>query len=185
MNVFVLDKDPIVAAQMHCNAHVVKMILESAQMLSTVHRMCDGTLETRASKSGKSKVKYWRHEQPELEAALYKAVHMKHPCTIWTQESKANYQWHYQLFKALSEEYQYRYGKVHTTWTKLKDVLSNNPRNIPDGGLTPFKLAMGAQPQCINNDDPVGSYRKFYKTKQARFKMNWTKRPVPEWFTSP
>ena len=42
MNIFVLDKDPHIAAQMHCDRHVPKMIVESAQMLSTAHRLLDG-----------------------------------------------------------------------------------------------------------------------------------------------
>ena len=32
MNIFVLDKDPIISAQMQCDKHIVKMPLESAQM---------------------------------------------------------------------------------------------------------------------------------------------------------
>ena len=42
MNIFYLDRDPVIAAQMMCDKHVVKMILESAQMLSTAHRVLDG-----------------------------------------------------------------------------------------------------------------------------------------------
>ena len=187
MNIFILDNDPKEAAKMHCNKHVSKMIVESGQMLSTVHRILDGALQKKPSKSGKSMVKYWEHPNSSLESVLYKAVHVNHPCTIWSRESIANYTWHYDLFVALSEEFTHRYGKIHATWTKLKDALKNPPKNIPSIGLTPFKLAMGAQPQCINNDDPIGSYRKFYMTKQNRFKMTWTKREVPYWFeyTSP
>ena len=58
MNIFILNEDPIKAAQDQCDKHVVKMIVESAQMLSTVHRMLDGTIETRKSKSGKTNVKH-------------------------------------------------------------------------------------------------------------------------------
>jgi len=46
MNVFYLDRNPITAAQMHCDKHVVKMILEYAQLLSTAHRLLDGTPAT-------------------------------------------------------------------------------------------------------------------------------------------
>jgi hypothetical protein len=59
MNIFVLDKNPIKAAQQHCDKHVVKMILESAQMLSTAHRILDGKPEMRRSASGKTMQKYW------------------------------------------------------------------------------------------------------------------------------
>ena len=59
MNIFYLDPRPDTAAEMHCDKHVVKMIVESAQMLSTVHRMLDGKMERRLSKSGKVRVQYW------------------------------------------------------------------------------------------------------------------------------
>jgi hypothetical protein len=67
------------------------------------------------------------------------------------------------------------------TQTKLLDELEQPPRNIPDGGLTPFKLAMSSNPECIFTD-AIKSYRAFYKTKQDRFKMVWTGRKIPQWF---
>ena len=84
MNIFILDKHPVVAAQQQCDKHVVKMIVESAQMLSTAHRMLDGHVEKRLSKSGKRMINYWYHNIPEKEELLYKAVHHGHPCTVWT-----------------------------------------------------------------------------------------------------
>jgi len=180
MNIFVLHKDPVKAAQDQCDKHVVKMIVESAQMLSTVHRMLDGTTETRPSKSGKTMVKYWKLDD-RRENLLYKAVHMNHPCTVWTRESSSNYRWHYEHFVALCREYTYRYGKTHKTEELLGLELGLLPKNIPIGDYTPFKLAMGSNPECMFTD-PVKSYRAFYKTKQERFKMEWTKREVPGWF---
>ena len=59
MNIFVLDKDPHIAAQMHCDKHVPKMIVESAQMLSTAHRLLDGEEYMAPSKSGKRMVKHY------------------------------------------------------------------------------------------------------------------------------
>jgi hypothetical protein len=182
MNIFALDNSPDIAAQYHCDKHVPKMIVESAQMLSTCHRILDGVETKRLSKSGKRQVKYWLHPDSHLETILYKAVHMNHPCTVWTRESLVNYNWHYDLFKQLANEFTHRYGKLHASWLKLKDILSVPPKNIPNLGSTPFKLAMGAQPQCINYNDPIGSYRDFYQTKQDLFKMTWTKRNTPTWF---
>jgi hypothetical protein len=181
MNIFILHEDPIKAAQDQCDKHVVKMIVESAQMLSTVHRMLDGTLETRPSKSGKRMVKYWKLDEARKEDLYYKAVHMYHPCTVWTAESSSNYRWHYEHFVALCREYTYRYGKIHSTETKLGLELGLLPKNIPMADYTPFKLAMGSNPECMFKD-PVKSYRAFYQTKQKRFKMEWTKRQVPGWF---
>ena len=180
MNIFILDNDPVKAAQLQCDKHVVKMIVETAQLLSTAHRMLDGKLETRLSKSGR-KQKYYALDGT-AEDTFYRACHHNHPSNIWARESKANYQWLYKHFTALCDEYTYRYGKMHATDTKLRYVLNATPRNIPNSDLTPFRLAMGSNPECIDNNDPVGSYRKFYQTKQDRFKMAWTKRNIPEWF---
>ena len=78
MNLFILNVDPIVAAQDQCDKHVVKMIVESGQMLSTVHRMLDGTETKRRSVSGKTMTKYY--ELPdEREDIIYKACHFNHP----------------------------------------------------------------------------------------------------------
>jgi hypothetical protein len=162
MNIFILDKDPVIAAQMQCDKHVVKMILESAQMLSTAHRILDGD---------------------DVDERLYKVAHKSHPCTLWVMESKENYKWLYQHFVALAVEYNFRYNKTHKSYAKLSEVLSQPPKNIPKGrGLTEFRLAMSKYPECIFKSEPVKSYRAYYKTKTDKFKMVWTKREQPEWF---
>ena len=185
MNIFILSLDPVEAAQMQCDKHVPKMLVESGQMLSTAHRVLDGKLTRKPSKSGKTMVKYWDLYEgaDDLEAELlyYKAVHVGHPCTVWSMESDSNYRWHWEHMKALADEYTYRYGKFHKTERELLWQIQSPPRNIPKGPMTPFKLAMTANPECMF-DDPVKSYRAFYQTKQYRFPMVWTKRPVPEWF---
>ena len=181
MNIFYLDKDPIIAAQMQCDKHVVKMVVESAQMLSTTHRIIDGSLERRKSISGKTMSKYYALPDSR-ENVLYKAVHMKHPCTIWTCQSNNNYNWHYVHWKALCSEYAYRYGKRHNSEVLLDKYLVSPPHNIEVGYKTPLPLAMGSGPECIDYNDPISSYRKFYMTKQKNFNMVWTKREMPSWF---
>lgn len=183
MNIFILDTDPIIAAQSQCDKHVVKMIVESAQMLSTAHRMLDGELEQRLSTSGKTKVKYYKLPD-DREDVLYKAVHFNHPCSVWVRESKDNYLWLFEHFEELLLEYTFRYGKVHKT-SFLLDYLFCHPDNIARQGLTPFVKAMGASPESGNISDPVEAYRHFYQTKQANFDMVWTGRPVPHWFKLP
>ena len=96
MNIFYLDRDPVVAAKMHCDKHVVKMILESAQMLSTAHRVLDG-------------------DEYADERGLYKMAHKNHPSTIWVRTSTDNYMWLNRLFGALCKEYTYRYNKQHSS----------------------------------------------------------------------
>ena len=182
MNIFILDNDPVKAAQLQCDKHIPKMVVESAQMLSTVHRMIDGVMERRPSKSG-SMLQYFKLDDYR-EDILYKAVHMNHPCTVWSRENCSNYDWHYKHFIALCDEYTYRYGKVHASETKLATVLRNAPKKIKHTtGKTPFRLAMGSNPECMF-EDAVKSYRAFYQTKQARFAMKWTKRKQPEWFNA-
>jgi len=193
MNIFVLDKNPITAAELQCDKHVVKMVTESAQMLSTAHRLLDGAPIRKPSKSGKTMRTYYclyeGQDDLEMETILMANVHEKHPCTLWTMRSSGNYYWHWTHLKALCEEYTYRYSKIHKVdtlnqliGTSLLGALANLPRNIPYGEMTPFALAMKDQPQCIHPEDPVRSYKEFYQTKQQRFKMVWTKRNIPEWF---
>jgi len=176
MNIFVLDKNPKKAAKEHCDKHVVKMIVESAQMLSTAHRILDGTPVKKPSKSGKTM--QWHYElTDEREDKLYKAVHAKHPCTIWTMESNENYNWHWDLFNALCDEYIHRYKKVHKTDYLLRGALLQLPKNIPHCKMTPFRQAMFEE---CKQEDTVQAYRTYYHAKT--FKMAWTNRNTPDWW---
>lgn len=181
MNIFYLSDDPVESAQLQCDKHVVKMVTESAQMLSTVHRILDGKLEKRPSVSGKRLTDYWVLPDGR-EQVLYKAVHVKHPCTVWTAQNDSNYMWHWKHFSALCEEYTYRYERKHKADVELRNSLERLPDRITLGELSPLPLAMGSNPECVDYNDRVGSYRNFYQTKQKRFKMIWSKREVPEWF---
>ena len=183
MNIFVLSADPIEAAQMMCDKHVPKMIVESAQMLSTAHRMLDGTPDRRPSKSGKTMQAYYAFDDSAKDDLLYKAVHKYHPCTVWTMESKDNYIWHYKHMIALGNEFEYRFNKPHATITKLGAALAKIPNNIPDKGLTPFALAMKAYPECVVEGDAVQSYRNFYHADKLRF-AKWDRgRDAPKWWS--
>lgn len=183
MNIFLLDQNPRLSAQYQCDRHVVKMIVESAQMLSTAHRILDGELNIQLVSTKKNLSKFRRkkiYDHPWKE--LYKVTHPNHPCSVWVRESTKNYLWLYEHFNALCMEYFYRYGKTHATDELLTVLLSHFPRNLPKGDATPFVLAMKSAPECMDPTDPIGSYRKFYKTKKAKMKMKWTKREVPAWF---
>ena len=181
MNIFILDNDPALAAMQQCDKHVVKMIVESAQMLSTAHRMLDGRLTKRLSGSGKRMVSCYVMDD-RREDVIMKAVHFNHPCTKWTMESSGNYRWHWTHLRALCREYTHRYDKTHRVETERLKILKKPPDNIPRGSLTPFRLAMKDCPECAALGDPVEAYRAFYQTKQDRFPMVWTRREVPEWF---
>ena len=183
MNRFYIEEEPTAIAKSHCDKHIVKMPLEEAQMLCTAHRLLDGNLERRPSKSCKTMVKYWKLDDVVSESVFYKAVHMSHPCTKWSMETDSNYRFAYSLFMALCREYQHRYGKVHMCGQKLWIALRRLPKNIPIGPMTEMPLAMGSNPECMDPGDVLGSYRHYYATKKGRFKMVWTNREEPKWWS--
>ena len=177
MNVFYLDKDPKKCAEMHCDKHVVKMIIEYAQLLSTAHRVLDGELYIDKTANNRQ-IKRWRLSDRHMEETLYKASHINHPSAKWARLSADNYQWLYRLFVALCDEYTYRYGKVHMTDSKLRHVLKTTPQCILEGYPTPPTPAM---PDHCKVPDSLQSYRKYYILEKNRF-AKWTKRSTPEWF---
>ena len=186
MNRFIIEDNPVGCAQSLCDSHVIKMVLEEGQMLSTVHRLVDGHEYTGKTKTGRNK-KAWKIVHgiatTERDDTLYKACHYNHPCTIWSRETRGNYEWSFKLFEAIAKEYTHRYDKTHKTYQALGKYLYWPPANIDQSmEVTPFPLAMGAAPECINTDDPVQSYRDFYHTKQERFKMVWSRRDPPSWW---
>ena len=165
MNIFYLDPRPDTAAEMHCDKHVVKMILEYAQLLSTAHRVLDGD---------------------DVHPDLYKIAHKNHPSTIWTRSSKQHYDWLFRLFRMLSAEYSIRYGlisdtndtfKVHKSWDKLGKILETAPKNIEDNG---WKDPPQCMPDSCKDDDVVTAYRNYYIQEKKSFaKWNYTREP--EW----
>lgn len=183
MNIFYLSHNPIEAAKFHLDKHVVKMILESAQLLCTAHRLLDGTpqKQPKVTKSGKTK-QVTRYVLPNVNAdqLMYNATHINHPCAIWCRESINNYMWLYELFVALCDEYTFRYGKKHKTDTLLRDVLSNAPVSISHSQFTTPAQAM---PEQYKHIDPVVAYRQYYIGAKAAF-AKWTSRSVPAWFTT-
>lgn len=181
MNIFVLHEEPRIAATMMCDKHIPKMIVESAQMLSTAHRMLDGIPEKRPSKSGKRMVNYYVHPDSYLEKTLYKAVHHYHPCTTWTMESKTNYEWHYEHFLGLGDEFKYRFNKDHLTINKIGELLKQTPKNIPNIGLTEFAQAMSHYPDCKVTGEPVVAYRNYYHAAKPFAKWEKGRQP-PNWW---
>jgi hypothetical protein len=182
VNIFVLDENPWAAARMHCDKHVPKMIVESAQMLSTAHRILDGKEYLATSKSGKRMTKHYLLERND--DIVYKAVHAAHPCTVWTMQSASNYIWHYGLFHALAEEFEYRFKKIHRSWDILKHILCATPVNIPNVGPTPYARAMKAYPELMEIEDPVKAYQEFYKADKVEF-AKWEKgRSAPDWWNN-
>ena len=182
MNIFYLDKDPIKAAQMSCDKHCVKMIVESAQMLSTAHRMIDGNLYTDKTKAGR-KIKRWKHPNPNMEKTLYKACHTGHPSTVWVMESAYNYHWLYKHMMALNTEFKMRYGHIldHKTIQLLEGALMYPPKNISLNTIATDPPP--AMPDyCKIPGDSVASYKKYYIYEKQRFATWKSPSTVPAWY---
>jgi hypothetical protein len=90
MNIFYVHPDPVICAQQHVDKHVVKMILEYAQLLSTAHRVLDGSISVGVSDKGRKKTSYKLAD--DRDAVLYSATHLNHPSAKWARHSLANYQ---------------------------------------------------------------------------------------------
>lgn len=177
MNLFVLDRDPRLAARAHCDKHVVKMVLETAQLLSTAH-----------AHFGEASYSDARNCFEVRGQRVYHPTHQNHPCAVWVRETAANYRWACSLLEALLHEYQRRFGdrakKRHKTWDVLP-ALRTPPRALlracadrPDA-MTPFALAM---PEAYRSPDPVASYRAYYRADKsaiAEYRMG----DEPEWMT--
>jgi hypothetical protein len=184
MNIFYLDKDPTKCAEMHNDKHVIKMILESCQLLSTAHRVLDGVQVEGKTASGRKKT-IWKLDDAQLDTQLYSATHINHPSAVWARQSKENYQWLALLLANLCFEYTYRYGKVH----KCQEIglvallLLAVPQNISNNPFTEPTPAMPDDVKVIGNS--LSSYRNYYmknKTHLASWQGKINSRPVPEWY---
>jgi hypothetical protein len=176
MNIFYLDHDVKKCAEMHNDKHVVKMILEYAQLLSTAHRVLDGTIVVGLSKTGRKQSRYVLPDS--RESLLYSATHLNHPSAVWVRQSDKNYSWLFEMFESLLEEYTYRYGKKHAC-EKLVWALEVRPNNIPRGNFTEPTPAMPDEVKIVG--DSIASYRNYYINNKTHL-ANWKKRTTPEWY---
>lgn len=154
MNIFVLDLDIQKCAQYHCDQHVSKMILESAQLLCTA-----------LNKKG--------FDSP------YRSTHRNHPCVLWVEESYDNFIWLTKLAMALNSEYRYRFQK-DTDHKSVSVIAEISSISYELAGLTPFVQAMPEQFKVPG--DPVAAYRRFYIGEKLSF-ARWTRRQRPEWIS--
>ena len=131
MNIFYLHEDPIQNAKWHVDKHVVKMVTEYAQLLSTAHRILDGT-EYEGRTANNRRIRRWRLPD-KREDILFKASHVNHPCNVWVRESKSNYRLMYKIYMACLSEYTFRYGKIHGS-ARPSLCLLKVPNNIKELG---------------------------------------------------
>lgn len=171
-------------AQMHNDKHCIKMILEYAQLLSTAHRVLDGTVSVGLSASGRKKTSYVLKDS--RDSILYSATHINHPSAIWVRQSDKNYMWLAELLEELCCEYTYRYGKIHKVESsRLMSVLKNCfPGNIPKGAFTEPTPAMPDEVKVKGSS--IQSYHNYYfynKKHLWSWKGKINSREQPKWLS--
>ena len=156
MNIFRLHDDPELCAEYTVNSHVVKMITEQSQIMSTAHHVAGSKLDL---------------------STIYRKTHQNHPSGTWARESVDNYLWLHRLTVCLAKEYTHRYGRIHAVESSgLMSKLRRLP-NIPDLGPTKQTMAMPERYQCLN---PVVAYRNYYVNSKSHL-FAWRNRGMPPW----
>lgn len=188
MNIFWLSNDPAINARYHNDKHVVKMAIEYAQLLSTAHRVLDGTkLEVEHPHTERPTTVYllpgemivWDEKSYQYTGPLYKQTHMEHPCAKWARANRANYEALYDLYCHVCDEYAYRYDKDHGSNKLYLDLL---PVPVALRSREPVEISARpyAMPEQYKGNDVIESYRSYYRG--AKHWSTWTNRDVPEWF---
>lgn len=156
MNIFITSPNVKECATMLDDRRLVKMVTETAQMLSAALA---------------------RHNAKPF----YKTTHANHPCTKWVGDTRANFFWTIFLLQELNQEYVRRYNKTvsHLAYAKAYDACISQVCKIPDGKLTPF-------PNCSLFKDEQNVFEAYKKTmivKWSEFKCppRWTQTIKPRW----
>lgn len=170
MNIFILSLDPAEAAQMQCDKHIPKMLLESTQLLcNAVSHGLSQTPSALSLRNGKG---------------VYRKAHLGHPCSKWALASSQNWLWLLDHASSLLEEYKFRFqNKPHKCeemllW--LREHKNSITADLADTtSMTPFALAVGSEYKL--RATALESYRDFYRATKARF-AKWEKgRSAPDW----
>jgi hypothetical protein len=181
INIFYIDHNPVQAARWMVDKHVVKMILESAQLLSTAHRVLDGKLVDGIRvnlDTGKTR-KVKAYVLPDSrDSVLYSATHVNHPSAVWCRQSVQNYTWLVDHMYALMAEYTHRYHKEHKVQGEISYMLQSPPFNLKQWEWTSMPSCMAEE--YIISEDPIVNYRNYYKKGKQRM-FSWKNRQPPEW----
>lgn len=156
MNIFYVDQCPVISACSLCDRHVVKMILETAQLLCTAHHVTHGS-----------------------DDIPYRKTHVNHPSAVWARASVANYLWLVEHGLAMCAEYTRRYGKRH----KTQDVLEWCDQHIPLLSSDGFTHPPQCMPDEFKHADTVVAYRNYYNHKSTVIDMRYAYSSVPSWLT--
>lgn len=153
MNIFVTNSNPIDSAFALDDKRVIKMALESAQLMAGAINLQGGN-------------------------SPYKTTHSNHPCSIWVRQTRSNYWWLFEHYKALCQAYYDRFGKRHKTLDYI-DKWVNGVYLISKGTLTPFVNCT----EFKDLSDVHEAYRRqmLKKWKEDKRTPKWTNASPPIW----
>jgi len=166
MNIFALSDSPVLSAQYQHDKHVVKMTLETAQLVSQAVRKRPDWIELCSERD-----------------SLYRITHVHHPSSRWCRATAGNLRWLCQHGLALADEYSHRFWRTHKS-RQIISIVQDLCDQLPDEEQTPFAMAM---PYQYKTDDPVLSYRLYYLHEKIHLDSNWTnrRRDLPDWLLRP
>lgn len=187
MNIFVLDKSPSKAAEYHNDKHVVKMILETAQVLSTVYYTTLGITQQKQGKQMRDELTKMYSTFPREN--FYALSHLNHPSCKWVQYSIDNWKWLLLLGQELCKEYTKRYGKIHACQQVIEWFRENPPvvNTVECDRWWASEPTIPANATSIKEhpifqtwEQAISTYRQYYKVDK-RHLAQW-KTQIPEWY---
>lgn len=172
MNIFVVDTDPVIAAESLADKHTNKMLVESVQMMVSALRRHGATDE---------------NVPLTAKGTPHRGGYANHPSTVWAGESSENFTWLFDHAVALYDEFKFRFNKDHACAIQLETILES-VKFIPEGGMTPVALCVGDNlheqygKKFADIEEAVDIYREFYIIDKVHF-AKWEKgRPAPTWW---
>lgn len=182
MNIFVLDEDPYLSAKMHCDKHVLKMLIEHAQMMASAYYSTIGISRKKEIPKRQREVdslfRGWPRKNPNGSDWPYGITHINHPCTIWTRESIQNFNWLWECSNHLCDVFQQRWRKKHSI-KAIMQWMKQNPPDLPTSKQTPFAQVF---PDCYQQYGPILGYRRYYAMKTTYMALKWDYSPQPDWW---
>jgi hypothetical protein len=181
MNLFYLDDDLDKCAEYHIDKHVLKMILEAAQLITTTIWVDKylGFIPRKLDSKELKVINDVKRLEPAIDDRIftrYLPTHVNHPSAIWVRSSLEHYYWTVNYANALNDEGMYRGYKSHASCAEVNRMPE--PTRLPDAGWTTPTLAM---PDQLKSNDAVASYRKFYMLDKGPF-ATWKLRGKPDWW---
>jgi hypothetical protein len=189
MNIFALHPNPRKTARWHVDKHVVKMLLETCQLLYTAHwvlhypelKTARSPIQLSRLQKTKEVPEYMRSAPTSASGQIgYRPCHVHHPCAVWTRQTAGNYQWLFRLGLELAREYRFRFKKIHSCEAHMIWLSEHRPPTIKPYPKRRFAIAMADEYKVSEN--AIISYRNYYKTaKKEKGLIKYTGRHIPHW----